>query len=81
MIAANIIESAFHPLIWLFLQVLLGVHDVKLYDVSYASRAGGKLFEFSANLVTNSESGLQRLALRLKETSGLVEFSLAKLSR
>ena len=28
MIAANIIESAFHPLIWLFLQVLLGVHDV-----------------------------------------------------
>jgi YidC/Oxa1 family membrane protein insertase len=28
MILANIIESAFHPLIWLFLQILLGVHDV-----------------------------------------------------
>jgi YidC/Oxa1 family membrane protein insertase len=28
MILANIIESAFHPLIWLFLQVLLGVHSV-----------------------------------------------------
>src|SRR6202050_5458281 len=26
--AANIIESAFHPLIWLFLQILLGVHSV-----------------------------------------------------
>ena len=63
------------------LETILGLHEVQLYDVSYASRAGGKLFEFSANLVTNSESGLQRLALRLKETSGLVEFSLAKLSR
>src|SRR5665213_3354412 len=28
MILANIIESAFSPLIWLFLQVLLGVHSV-----------------------------------------------------
>jgi YidC/Oxa1 family membrane protein insertase len=28
MILANIIESAFHPLIWLFLQILLGVHSV-----------------------------------------------------
>ena len=63
------------------LETILGLHEVKLYDVSYASRAGGTLFEFSANLATNSESGLQRLALRLKETAGLVEFSLAKLSR
>ena len=66
------------------LGTILGLHEVQLYDVSYASRDGGadgKLFEFSANLVTKSESGLQRLALRLKETAGLVEFSLAKLSR
>jgi len=28
MILANIIQSAFSPLIWVFLQVLLGVHDV-----------------------------------------------------
>ena len=28
MILANIIESAFSPLIWVFLQVLLGVHSV-----------------------------------------------------
>ena len=28
MILANIIESAFSPLIWVFLQVLLGVHAV-----------------------------------------------------
>jgi putative Mg2+ transporter-C (MgtC) family protein len=63
------------------LETLLGLHDVKLYDVSYASRDQGKLFEFTANLVTTSESTLQLLAQRLKETAGLVEFSLAKLSR
>jgi YidC/Oxa1 family membrane protein insertase len=28
MILANIIQSAFSPLIWVFLQILLGVHDV-----------------------------------------------------
>src|SRR5579872_3200811 len=28
MVLANIIQSAFSPLIWLFLQILLGVHDV-----------------------------------------------------
>jgi YidC/Oxa1 family membrane protein insertase len=28
MILANVIQSAFSPLIWLFLQILLGVHDV-----------------------------------------------------
>ena len=28
MILANVIESAFHPLIWLFEQILVGVHDV-----------------------------------------------------
>ena len=63
------------------LGTLLGQHDVKLYDVSYALRAQGKLFEYSANLVTANESSLQRLPQRLKETAGLVEFTLAKLSR
>lgn len=63
------------------LGILLGQHDVKLYDVSYALRAQGKLFEYSANLVTTNESSLQRLPHRLKETAGLVEFTLAKLSR
>ena len=28
MILANIIQSAFSPLIWVFLQILLGVHAV-----------------------------------------------------
>jgi putative Mg2+ transporter-C (MgtC) family protein len=60
---------------------LLGQHDVKLYDVSYALRAQDKTFEYSANLVTTDESSLRRLPHRLKETAGLVEFSLAKLSR
>jgi putative Mg2+ transporter-C (MgtC) family protein len=63
------------------LETMLDLHAVRLYDVSYAKRDGGTLFEFSANLVTTSESGLPRLAARLKETAGLVEFSLAKLSR
>jgi putative Mg2+ transporter-C (MgtC) family protein len=63
------------------LEALLGQHDVKLYDVSFAVRDRGRLFEFSANLVTSNESSLQGLAWRLKETAGLVEFSLAKLSR
>jgi putative Mg2+ transporter-C (MgtC) family protein len=63
------------------LETLLGPSEFKLYDVSYASRAEGRLFEFTANLVTNNESSLQRLAQRLKGTGGLVEFSLAKLSR
>ncbi len=63
------------------LALLLGAHEVRLYDVSYRSRDRGKQFEYSANLVTTDESSLQELALRLKETPGLVEFSLAKLSR
>jgi putative Mg2+ transporter-C (MgtC) family protein len=60
---------------------ILGLHDVKLYDVSYAFRAESKRFEFSANLATTNESSLQTLAQRLKGTAGLVEFTLAKLSR
>jgi putative Mg2+ transporter-C (MgtC) family protein len=63
------------------LEAMLGLREVKLYDVSFASRDRGRLFELSANLVTTDESSLQRLAARLKETVGLVEFSLAKLSR
>ena len=38
------------------LETMLGAQEFKLYDVSYASRGDGKLFEFSANLVSNSES-------------------------
>jgi putative Mg2+ transporter-C (MgtC) family protein len=63
------------------LGALLGAHDVKLYDVSYALRAQGTLFEYSANLVTTSETSLQRLPHRLNEITGLVEFTLSKLSR
>jgi putative Mg2+ transporter-C (MgtC) family protein len=63
------------------LEAMLGLREVKLYEVSYASRDHGRLYELSANLVTINESSLQRLAERLKETVGLVEFSLAKLSR
>ncbi|HZZ86982.1 MAG TPA: MgtC/SapB family protein [Caulobacteraceae bacterium] len=63
------------------LRTLLGVHEVRLYDVSYAKLEGGKLFEYSANLSTSNEDGLRRLAGRLKQTAGLVEFRLARLSR
>jgi putative Mg2+ transporter-C (MgtC) family protein len=63
------------------LEALLGMHEVTLYDVSYAKRAEGELFEYRANLATANEGSLQRLAERLKETAGLVEFDLAKLSR
>jgi putative Mg2+ transporter-C (MgtC) family protein len=63
------------------LGAMLGAHDVKLYDVSYALRAQGTLFEYSANLVTANEMSLQRLPHRLKEITGLVEFTLSKLSR
>jgi putative Mg2+ transporter-C (MgtC) family protein len=63
------------------LEAMLGLREVKLYEVSYASRDHGRLYELSANLVTINESSLQRLAERLKQTVGLVEFSLAKLSR
>jgi putative Mg2+ transporter-C (MgtC) family protein len=63
------------------LRALLGGHEVNLYDVSYASLEGGKLFEYSANLSTSNETSLRALAARLKETVGLVEFRLAKLSR
>jgi putative Mg2+ transporter-C (MgtC) family protein len=63
------------------LATMLGLHDVSLYDVSYAYHADGKRLEFSANLVAGDESSLQGLAWRLKETAGLIEFTLAKLSR
>lgn len=63
------------------LETLLGANDVKLYDVSYASREQGEQYEYRANLVTTSNSSLRGLVARLKETTGLIEFSLAKLSR
>jgi len=63
------------------LTAMLGLHDVLLYDVSYAYHADSKRLEFSANLVTGDESSLQGLVWRLKETAGLIEFNLAKLSR
>jgi putative Mg2+ transporter-C (MgtC) family protein len=63
------------------LETMLGLHDVSLYDVSYAYRAEGRQLEFTANLMTKDESNLQGLAWRLKEAPGLLEFSLAKLSR
>jgi putative Mg2+ transporter-C (MgtC) family protein len=63
------------------LVALLGQHDVTLYDVSYGLSADGGRFEFRANLRTTNAGSLQRLAERLKETPGLVEFDLAKLSR
>lgn len=63
------------------LRTLLGAHDVRLYDISYALREGGRLFEYSANLATSNEAGLPALAWRLKETAGLVGFRLARLSR
>ena len=63
------------------LAAMLGADEVRLYDVSFGSRERGQLFEYSANLVTTNEASLQGLALRLKETPGLVEYRLAKLSR
>ena len=63
------------------LETMLGLHDVGLYDVSYAFHAETRRLEFSANLVTGDESSLQGLVWRLKETAGLIEFNLAKLSR
>jgi putative Mg2+ transporter-C (MgtC) family protein len=63
------------------LATLLGAHEVRLFDVSYAFLAESQHFEFKANLATTDEASLRRLAERLKETAGLVEFSLAKLSR
>jgi putative Mg2+ transporter-C (MgtC) family protein len=63
------------------LSALLGEHQVRLYDVSYALTAGGTLFEYRASLVSGSHQGLQGLAARLKDTAGLVEYNLARLSR
>ena len=57
------------------LEALLGPRDFRLYDVSYAWRADGKRFQYTANLVTRSELSLQSLPLRLKDTAGLVEFN------
>jgi putative Mg2+ transporter-C (MgtC) family protein len=62
------------------LEAMLGP-NVRLYDVSYAFHVEGKQLEFSANLVSTDRSSLQDIAWRLKETAGLVEFSLARLSR
>jgi putative Mg2+ transporter-C (MgtC) family protein len=63
------------------LKTLVGAQEVRLFDVSYAFVADGRRFEFKANLATTNEASLRRLAERLKETAGLVEFTLAKLSR
>jgi putative Mg2+ transporter-C (MgtC) family protein len=61
------------------LSELLGECSVRLYDVSFGRH--GERLEYRASLVTMRESGLRRLAERLKETPGLVEFDLAKLNK
>jgi putative Mg2+ transporter-C (MgtC) family protein len=62
------------------LGALLGGAGVQVDDISFAGRAGGRI-EFRGTVVTMSEAGLRRIAKRLMETPGLVEFDLARLSK
>jgi putative Mg2+ transporter-C (MgtC) family protein len=80
-IATFVFEAAMAPDEASFRSLVVGAHEVRLFDISYAFVAHSQRFEFTANLAATNEAGLRRLAERLKETAGLVEFTLAKLSR
>jgi putative Mg2+ transporter-C (MgtC) family protein len=50
-------------------------------DMRYRLTDGGRIFEYSADLETPHDGALSRLAERLREVPGLVEFELSRVSK
>jgi putative Mg2+ transporter-C (MgtC) family protein len=63
------------------LHQVLGEHDAVLRDVSYGLKQNGEIFEYSGNLRTRRGGGLARLAARLRDLHGLVEYELERISK
>jgi putative Mg2+ transporter-C (MgtC) family protein len=63
------------------LHALLGEHDAQFHDVSYKLSQGGEIFEYRGDLKTRRAGGFPRLASRLRELPGLVEYELERISK
>ncbi len=55
--------------------------DVSLSNLSYGLQRDGELFEFQGMAQTGHRDGLSKLAARLRETKGLTEFQLSRISK
>lgn len=55
--------------------------DVTLSGLSYGQRRDGEIFEFQGMAQTGHRDGLSNLAARLRETRGLIEFELSRISK
>jgi putative Mg2+ transporter-C (MgtC) family protein len=60
---------------------LLGGHAVTLEEISYRLIEAGRVFEFRGTVATTRRAGFESLANRLKETPGLIEFEIARVSK
>jgi putative Mg2+ transporter-C (MgtC) family protein len=63
------------------LHELLGAHEVQLRDVSYRLSDGGEIYEFRGNLRTRQADGFPKLAIRLRNLAGLIEYDLERISK
>ncbi len=55
--------------------------DVSLTGLSYGLHRDGEVFEFQGMAQTGKRDGLSNLAARLRETPGLIEFELSRISK
>ncbi len=55
--------------------------DVSLSNLSYGLHHDGEIFEFQGMAQTGRRDGLSKLAARLRETKGLSEFQLQRISK
>lgn len=63
------------------LRHLIGEHNVNLEAMSYRLVQGGEVFEYATSLVTGREEALGRLAERLRQAPGLIEFELTRVNK
>ena len=60
---------------------MLGGHAISFSDISYRLTHDGHRFEFQGSLMTSRREGFDTLAGRLRETPGLIEFELLRISK
>ena len=60
---------------------MLGGHAISFSDISYRLTHDGHRFEFQGSLMTIRREGFDTLAGRLRETPGLIEFELLRISK
>jgi putative Mg2+ transporter-C (MgtC) family protein len=60
---------------------LLGVHEVRLGELSYRLIEEGEVFEYQANIETRRDGAFRDLAERLRTLPGLIGYELSRISK